>query len=149
MYKVVWGVSLSTFFLKEKCTSSVIIGKSFKKCINVCKCWCGFRVLEKKMAPIIVVALKGHNTWVLTSCDGTSWNSVFSANWYTYSWSSYIPWDETKLYCETEWIWSLFLQQKYSVLVHDLCCRVCGLQFSYMDACAEVLLDFMPYCGYA
>lgn len=151
MYKVVWGVSLSTVFLKEKYTSSVIIEKAFKKCISVCKCWCGFRVSERKMAPIIVVALMAHDTWILTSLCGIVYFLQTDTH---YSGSSCIHWDETKLYCETEWMWSLFFQQAHhegissqdSVLVHDLCCRVCKPQFSYMDACAAVLLDFVPYC---
>lgn len=35
MYKIVWGVSVNTVFLKEKCISSVIIGKVFKKFIRI------------------------------------------------------------------------------------------------------------------
>jgi len=60
MYKIIWGVSLSPFFLKEKCLSSVIIGKAFKKCMRMCvNVGVDLGVSEKKIVPIIVVA-SGH-----------------------------------------------------------------------------------------
>jgi hypothetical protein len=80
MYKIVWEVSISTVHLKEKCLSSVIIGNVFKKFVRMCvnvdvdvgclkrkgSCKCSF--------------IRAHDTWVLTSYDGTFWNSVISAN---------------------------------------------------------------------
>jgi hypothetical protein len=110
-------------------------------------CWWEIMVSEKKGQVIL-----GHSAYhipTLMSPNGISWISMgFSSN-ILCSASSLIHWDLTKLCYTRECMWGLqptphkTAGSQNSLLLHNLCCRVCEPQLSYIDASAAVLLHFV------
>jgi len=103
------------------------------------KYWCVFMVW--KMSPVIVVALIAHHTPTLTSRNGTSWINVGNLLW-----EFMYPISETKGLFPHDALHEDTSSQN-SVLLYDLCRRVCELQLSYMgavttSACSLTILEW-------
>lgn len=111
-----------------------------------------FMTFEKKLSPVILVALITHHTPDLPSCYDISCHVAmwdFLRAGISYTAMSLIHWDETKPCVKNTVYWGLFLQhasnEKYQnpALPHKLRQRVHEPHFSFKVENATALLQFL------